>query len=71
MDWATMAPTELIFRLVLVTFGVGVVGLIAWVWVRAKPGESAGCLVIAFLAVALTLLVGGIAGPVAVKWFWG
>jgi uncharacterized membrane protein YqiK len=69
MDWATMTPPELIFRLVVL--GVGVVGLIAWLWSRAKPGENVGCLVIAFGAIALTLLVGGIAGPDAVKAFWG
>lgn len=66
-----MTPPELIFRLVLVVFGVAVVGLIAWMWAHAQDGESVLVIVIAFGVVALVLLMGGIGGPDAVKAFWG
>lgn len=70
IDWATMGPAELAFRLTLVVLGVAVAVLIAWLWVRAKPGDNLGCLPIILGAIALVLLLGGIGGPDFVNAFW-
>jgi uncharacterized membrane protein YhhN len=69
--WSTMTPTELIFRLVLIVLAVAVIGLFAWMWSRAGDGENVGCLGLILGLVAITLLIGGLAGPDAVRAFWG
>lgn len=68
MNWSTMTPQELIFRVILLVVGMIMVMLI--VWINTKTDE-AGCLTFLLGLLAVTLFIGGVAGPETVSHFWG